>query len=292
MPRPLAIFLALALASSACGAPPPPANADQVAATDASASRGYRAKVVGDWAASLPPRQARVAALIRHAMADPPDEAAFAGLQPTAQEQEHFRNILRMRREEPGSPLLAELREKLEVLDALRMTITADQVITRTAAGTSIERYQVEAETKSGLVILLEGTSPPEERRWTLTFSDDDHLVLEGSRRVPFHRVGASVPVAPPDAGGPGAAVAAGPGASVPEAPPKTGDAAFDGCVAAYFHCTAQMPPEAQEAMKDSLDLVRVRIRQAASGSAEDRRGFTEVCNRTVNLIRSSGLCR
>ncbi|HSN99583.1 MAG TPA: hypothetical protein VLS89_14915 [Candidatus Nanopelagicales bacterium] len=305
LPLPLPrLFALLLLALPACGgAPAPPADADAAQARPTAGertavSRELHARLQGAWAATPPGAAGRVKQLAEFALADPPDEAAFARMRPSPEEEEKFFNIIRLRVEEPDSPLLVELRDKLAQLDALRVTFTEDQLVTQTPDGTSVDAYEVVGDRSHNILLLLiAGESPESERRWMVIFDDDDHIVLakDGSE-VPFHRVGAtSRAVAPravaPRAAPPRAAVAGGGAAPPPGAPPKTGDTAFDTCGAAYFDCTAQMPPEAQAAMKDSLDIVRARIHIAAQDPA-DRRSFTEVCERTVRTIKSSGLCR
>jgi hypothetical protein len=217
---------------------------------------------------AAPASEARLFVVARAALSDPPDDGALQSLSPTTEEGEHFRNILRLKKEEPGSPLLVTLRRRVAGLDAIRMTFSQDKLITTTPSGTQIESYTAEGEVGDQLVVMTGGEGPAESRRALLRFVDDDHIVLlKGYREIPFYRTGASPLLASSNATLTADAAAA----AEPGMPEKTGDAAFDGCVADYFDCVKQMPPESQDAMKSSLDLVRLRMRQAAKESGRAR---------------------
>jgi hypothetical protein len=227
--------------------------------------------------------------LAEAALADPPDDAGVEKMAPNAEERRHYENVKRLRREEPDSPLLAALREKIAELDSIRMAFTAEKIVFSTPSGTNVERYRVAEELPDQLVLETEGKGPPEKRHAIVRFMDDDHIVLAlGARRVPFERVGAAGVVS----AGRAAAGPAGAAGGVPQGlPAKTGDPEFDGCVADYFACVAKMPPDAQDAMKDSLDLLKLRMHQAAQ-DPEERKSFARTCNDLLKLIRSTALCQ
>lgn len=267
----------------------PPQEPGQPAGEAPAGKQGaLHAKIVGEWRAMPPASEGRLFVVARAALSDPPDDGALQSLNPSAEEREHFRNILRLKKEEPGSPLLVTLRRRVAELDSIRMTFSQDKLITTTPNGTQIESYTAEGEVGDQLVVVTDGEGPAASRRALLRFVDDDHIVLlKGYREIPFYRTGASPLLASSSATLTADAAAA----AEPGMPEKTGDPAFDGCVADYFACVRQMPPESQDAMKSSLDLVRLRMRQAAKDPAE-RASFAETCNSTVKLIKSAGLCR
>ncbi len=246
------------------------------------------ARLVGEWRAMPPPIEGRLFVLARAALSDPPDDKAFQAMSPTGEERDHYRNILRLKKEEPGSELLVTLRRRVDELDSIRMTFSEDKLITTTPTATRVEEYTAEAEMGDQLVIVTAGEGPAETRRAVLRFADADHLELQkGYRKIPFYRAGTS-PLGPTAQATMDADRSA---AAEPGLPEKTGDVAFDGCVKDYFDCVNQMPPEAQDAMQSSLDIVRLRMRQAAKDPAE-RRGFAETCRSTVDLIKAARLCK
>lgn len=276
---------------AACGPSLAPVEGPENPPSDGSAraqTGALHAKIVGEWRAMPPPSEGRLLVLSRAALADPPDSAGFEKMKPNAEEREHYTNILRLKREEPNSTLLSTLRKRVGELDSIRMTFSLDKLVTTTATGTQVEGYTAEAELGSQLVVITDGEGPASSRRAIFDFVDDDHIVLrKGYHEVPFYRTGSSPEM--PSAAATRASDAA--AAAEPGMPEKTGDPAFDGCVADYFGCVNQMPPESQDAMRASLDLVRLRMRQAAK-DPDQRQSFAETCNSTVRLLKSAGLCR
>ncbi len=284
----LAPLFSLLLAG--CEVSQTPAQGPENAPSDGAPGQAsaLHAKILGEWRAMPPPSEGRLLVLSRAALADPPDTAGFEKMKPSAEEREHYVNILRLKKEEPNSSLLATLRRRVADLDSIRMTFSQDKLVTTTATGTQVEGYTAEAELGNQLVVITDGDGPASGRRAIFEFLDDDHIVLKkGYHEVPFYRTGASPEL--PNASAVRAADAS--AAAEGGMPEKTGDPAFDGCVADYFGCVNQMPPESQEAMSSSLDLVRLRMRQAAK-DPEQRKSFAETCNSTVRLLKTAGLCR
>src|SRR4030095_1890518 len=99
------------------------------------------------------------------ALREPPDHAGFDAMAPTDEERHHFHNILRLRREEPDSPLLAELRGRIAQLDAIRITFTEAKLVTETPNGVNMTGYRIEEDLPDGVVILEDGNGPVDERR-------------------------------------------------------------------------------------------------------------------------------
>jgi hypothetical protein len=252
-------------------------------------------RLMGHWAAAPPASERRAFLVTRYALAEPPREAELAQMNPTPEEARNFHNVLRLLREEPGSPLLAQLRERIASLRAISVDFTPTKLIARTASGVSITPYRVEEDLGDTLVLLEEGERPLERRRTTITFLDDDSLIMvHGATRVEMERVQPweelTATEVPHGASRIDEPVAPRPSVSITSAPPPTGDPAFDQCVVEYFACLEAMPPEAQEAMGPAVDLVRLRLQQV-SQDAEDRRSFTETCRGTVSMLRAAGYC-
>jgi hypothetical protein len=238
-----------------------------------------------------PPSEERLVFLVRCALAEPPDDAAFATMQPTMEEETHYRNVLRLRREEPDSAMLGNLRRRVEQLDGLRITFTTDKLITETPDGTQVTSYQVEEDLGDRVIIVEQGPAPIERRRAVISFDGDDRIVItKGPTRIPMTRVAAGTPRPPtevphrPPAG-------AGPSAGLASPPAEAGEPLeFEPCAAAYLACLDAMPPEAQSAMAESRAVVEKRVEQARS-APEERESFTEACNRALRLAKSSMLC-
>jgi hypothetical protein len=161
-------------------------------ATNASAPPAATTRHLGEWVMAPPPGQEREVALVRMALATPPDESGFAATHPDAKEQEHFSSVLRLRREDPGSPLLASLQRKLDQLEGVRVNFLPDKYITTTASGIDSTAYRIEEDLGNQLVLLeLEGRGASESsRRRMLSFDGPDKMVITvGATRVPMVRV-------------------------------------------------------------------------------------------------------
>jgi hypothetical protein len=187
-------FLALCVAvAGACSPAAPPATGSDGAAAPAPSAFG--AKLLGEWQAAPPPAEARLYQLALLALAEPPDHAGFDAMSPSDEERHHFHNILRLRKEEPDSPLLAELRGRIAQLDAIRITFTEAKLVTETPHGVHVAGYRIEEDLPDGVVILEEGDGPLDERRAIITFTSEDALVLtKGPTRVPMRRVPPGTP--------------------------------------------------------------------------------------------------
>jgi len=226
---------------------------------------------VGRWMVTLPPKEVTAIAVARFALADPPNRAAFEAMNPAPEDVRNFENLIRLRTEEPDSPLLARVREKLEALDAMALQITPNTIefgIQRQA-----NKYRVLSERDGVLAIEVEN-----DDNYDVIFVDDDHIEMRNTKgtRLPFTRVGAeskrsaaNAPVARSDAG------------SAP-APSKAGPAG-DSCEA-YARCVEQMP--------------RLKGDEAVmGGSANAIRSFEKTpdqlkqCKSAHEMARVAGLC-
>lgn len=297
---PLAAALVLAMLSMlpGCGggaeegAPPttptqagPTPSADQVAAPPGA---NHRAAIVGKWAPTLPDGEARSVTLAQQALAEPPDDKGFERLQPSATEREHFKNIIRLKTTEPGSPLLGELKRKLDGYDAMRMEITPDTIGFRTRGGMSRERYAIVGETDDSVTI------QSETDRITIRVIDQDHVFLRGTTAsIPMTRddppgapakdayagVAGATPGAPGSPGSPGAGASNG-GAPKAGARPS---APADKC-SAYADCIDKMPRLAgdQAIMGMSSDVIRGWERTPSR---------LQQCGSALDMARTAGLC-
>jgi hypothetical protein len=240
---------------------------------------GHGATIVGKWAPTLPSEDARAVTLAQQALAEPPDDSGFERLRPTADEREHYKNVIRLKTTEPGSPLLAALKRKLEEYDAMRMDITPDTIGFRTRqGGWSRERYTITGETDDGVTIQSESD------RITIRVVDRDHLFLRGATAsIPMTRD--DPPGAPAKdalAGALGQKAPGGAGAPASGRARPSGPA--DAC-SAYADCIDQMPRLAgdQAIMGMSSDVIRGWER-TPSRLAQ--------CASTLEIARAGGLCR
>lgn len=237
-------------------------------------------QLLGRWTMS-PPSERRTAALVRFALADPPDTAGFASMNPTPQEQVKFDDVLRLRRAEPGSPLLVTLQQRLDEVDGTTVTFTDRELISVTAAGTTITKYVIERELDREIVVREDGAGPIEDRRSIISFVGDDDIVLtHGSTRVPMQRVPAGSPRRPTEAPSRSAATNSG----------SSRFPALDACEQRYFACVAAMPAEARSAMGASLDAVRGAFARARS-DASSAASLASVCQSMVQTMTSAGYC-
>lgn len=222
--------------------------------------------------------------LTRYALANPPAVDSFEGMDPNELERQRFSDILRLRDEEPGSPLLRALRKKLEDLDALRVTVTPNSIILPAGNGTAVTGYEVEHALADEVVIVEQGDGPKEARRWVVSIIDDNHIVMRKGRTVmPMTRIGTNPDLDP--ASQPHVS-------SDPPARPRTGMAGDDLelCMADYYACLDSMPPVSQDAMRPALALVEARVKQAGD-SVEQRASIHEACENAVTTMRSAGMC-
>lgn len=258
---------------------PEPGSTKPAAPAAPEAQASHSATIVGKWAPTLPNEDARAVTLAQQALAEPPDDKGFERLQPSAIEREHYRDVIRLKTTEPGSPLLAALKKKLDEYDAMRMEITPTTIGFRTRkGGWSRERYTITGETEDGVTIQSESD------RITIRVVDRDHLFLRGATAgIPMTRD--DPPGAPAKdalAGAAGASIPGRAGAPAPGGERPSGPA--DAC-SAYADCIDQMPRLAgdQAIMGTSSDVIRgwertpSRLRQCASA---------------LDLARTSGLCR
>lgn len=239
-------------------------------------------QLLGRWTMSPPPSERRTVALVRFALADPPDTAGFASMNPTPQEQVKFDDVLRLRRAEPDSPLLVTLHQRLdEVAGGTTVTFTDRDLISVTAAGTTINKYVIERELDREIVVREDGEGPIEDRRSIISFVGDDDIVLtHGSTRVPMQRVPAGSPRRPTEAPSRSAATNSG----------SSRFPALDACEQRYFACVAAMPAEARSAMGASLDAVRGAFARARSDSSSAA-SLASVCQSMVQTMTSAGYC-
>lgn len=209
-------------------------------------------RLLGEWVMAPPPHEERSVALARFALRTPPDDAGFAAMEPSEAERTNYANVLRMRNEEPGSPLLAEVRRRLDALEGVRVTFTPEKMITTTPSGTDIVPYVVEENLGDSVVIAEHGD--PLERRM-IAFDGDDRIVITvGATRVPMTRVAPGVAVTPTSA--PTTRVA------------EHGDD-LDRCVAEYYRCIEQIPADTRASMADLIAATRQSFERARQSEQE-----------------------
>ncbi len=281
--RSLPFALAIALTGCASASQPagetPSTSAPQPGGQDGqpSAVESRRDDFVGRWTVTLPPKEVAAIAVARFAMADPPDRKGFEATNPGPEDVRNFDNLIRLRTEEPSSPLLAQVREKLEALDAMAIEITPTTIVFQSPPQSN--PYRVVSEREGVLGIAVEN-----DDNYDVIFLDDDHMEMRNSRgrRLPFTRVGAESkrPADPPVAAQKDWSPSPGPGAAPP--PAKSG-APGDACDA-YAQCVEQMP--------------RLKGDEAVmGGSAAAIRRFEKTpdqlrqCKSAHELARVAGLC-
>jgi hypothetical protein len=236
--------------------PPPPAATQLLAAQ----------RLLGEWVMAPPPHEERSVALARFALQTPPDDAAFEAMQPSETERTHYTNLLRLQNEEPHSPLLAEVRRRLDGLDGVRVTFTPEKMITTTPSGTEVVPYVVE-EDLGDRVVIAEHGDPMKQRM--IAFDGDDRIVISvGPTRVPMTRVGAGVPVTPTSAPTTRA------GGNVDD---------LDGCVAEYYRCIDQMPAETRASMTDLIAATK-QVFERARQSPQEAAFALQSCRQAVDL--------
>ncbi len=226
-------------------------------------------RLLGEWAMAPPPHDERNVALARFALQTPPDDAGFEAMRPSETERTHYANLLRLRNEEPDSPLLAEVRRQLDALDGVRVTFTPDKMISTTASGTDIAPYVVEEDLGHSVVIAEHGD--PLKRRMIAFDGDDRIVIVVGATRIPMTRVRAGVAVTPTSA-------------------PTTagGDADdLDRCIAEYYRCIDQMPAETRASMEDLIALTR-EVFARARRSPEESAFALQSCRQAVDLAYAS----
>jgi hypothetical protein len=226
-------------------------------------------------------------ALVRHALAVPPERDAFEAMRPSERERRDFDNVVRLQREEPGSSLLAQLRAKIDGLEAVRVIFTEDRMITTTSNGTDATPYVVEDDL-GDRVILLEG-GDPNKRRVIAFDGDDDIVVTVGATRVPMSRVPDGVVPAPTSVAAGGAT-----SSSLSSAPSPSGAASSDdplvACIDDYYRCIEQMPAEAREASADLIEATK-SVFARAQDSPASRDATLRSCRQAVDLARQT-FCR
>jgi hypothetical protein len=235
---------------------PPPAETQPLAAQ----------RLLGEWVMAPPTHEERSVALARFALQTPPDDAGFEAMQPSETERTHYANVLRLKNEEPHSPLLAEVRRKLDALDGVRVTFTPDKMITTTPSGTDVVPYVVEEDLGDSVVIAEHGD--PLMRR-LIAFDGDDRIVIAvGATRVPMTRVGAGVPVTP---------------TSAPTTHAGGNADDLDRCVAEYYRCIDQMPAETRASMADLIATTR-DVFERARQSQQESAFALQSCRQAVDL--------
>jgi hypothetical protein len=271
---------------SACGPVAPaeePANHTSEAPDSADESKpaSRKAELIGEWVMAPPPGQARQVQLSRYALASPPNDEAFAAMDPSEQERNWYRDVKRLRNEEPGSPLLEQLKRKLDELEAVRLTFTEDKLITSTQSGTSVTAYRIEEDLGDRVVILEDGDAPENKRRAIIAFVNRDSIVIDkAGLRIPMNRVPAGS--APPPSEAPRTST------SVPT--PSSGGGSndeYERCVAEYYRCVDAMDAESRAAMADLLAQTR-RIFEEARHSPERRRATLASCKQSVELAHAT----
>ena len=240
-------------------------------------------RLLGEWVMAPPAHEERSVALARFALETPPNDDGFAGMQPSETERTHYKNLLRLRNEEPGSPLLAEVRRRLDALDAVRLTFTPDKMITTTPDGTQIQTYVVEEDLGDRIVIAENGD--PAKRRM-IAFDGDDRIVIAvGPTRVPMRRVGEGE--APPATSAPttpsASATAPAPTSVAPAAPPPAGGDDLDRCITEYYRCIDAMPAETRASMGDLIAATRGAFERARRSPEATRAALTS-CRQAVDL--------
>ena len=244
-----------------CGGEPPPPETPASSEAHAPQSSQRRA-LVGRWRPTLERSQERAVALTRFALAEPPDDAGFENMQPSDQERERFRAVVKLRVSDPRSPMLADVRRKLAEYDALVIDITPTSIVTPATESDPprTDDYSVVDESDGALTLDVGRMHD----RVSVRFVDADHIVLR-LRSGPFEltRDGAS-----------GVAM------NVVSPPPGPRDACTE-----YADCVDEMPRlRGDEAlMGGSSKLIRGwertpdRLRQCASA---------------LQMARQAGLCK
>lgn len=250
---------------------------------------------LGEWVMAPPPGQEREVALVRYALATPPAVEAFEATSPLPDEQEFFSNILRTRREDPGSPILVSLQRKLDALEAVRVTFLPEKFIVTTETGTDIIAYRVEEDLGHQLVILEDGAAPESSRRTILSFDGGDRMVMTTSgMRVPMVRVPDGTLPRPNEVArapeGTTGGVPAGAGSASGGSVPASGNAEYDTCVSEYYRCIDQMSASDREAMAETLTHTK-RIFTEAQGDPGRMREALESCKQAVSLAKMT-FCR
>ncbi len=270
-----------ALAGSSAGSPQSPAAAGAVAVPE---------RLLGEWVMAPPPHERRSVALARYALSTPPRDEAFEHMDPTPQEREHYLSVVRLRNEEPSSPLLAALRRKLDALEAVRVTFTATEFIATTPTGTTITRFSVEANLGDSIVLRSEGDGDPSRRRSRVDFVDEDSIVVTiGATRVPMNRVPPGVAPAPSTA----PALAATPDtAPASDTTPQRSESAtaLEACAQEYYRCIEQMPAQTRAELEDVIAATRTIFRDAAAVPSR-RAAALRSCRQAVDLAHST-YCR
>lgn len=228
-----------------------------------------------------PPGQERQVRLSRYALASPPQDDAFEAMKPTEQERNWYRDVKRLRNEEPGSPLLEALKRKLEELEAVRVTFTEDKLVTTTQSGTQVTAYRIEEDLGSSVVILEDGSGSEDKRRAVIAFVDRDNIVInKAGVRIPMNRVAKGA--APPPSEAPLNRAAA-----RSDARSDQGSDEYDRCVAEYFRCVDAMDPETRASMADMLEVTK-RTFEEARQSPERRRSVLGTCKQSVALAHAT----
>ena len=293
--------LVLALAS-ACG-PAPLAEAPDSSPTPHAESVGSTqpasavARLLGEWRAEPPASEARLLDMARAALAPEMTDSELAALRFSPEEESKVRAVRRLRETDPGSPLVLEMRRKLASIDAIRVTFTPEKLISTTDASTSVERYSIEEDLGDRVLLSVEGDKPIEQRRYLVRFVNDDHIVIHiGQTVVPFARIGARAETQPPESSPkspdelPRPAVTAS-RAGARDARDPLG---FDACVRTYLQrmeeCISRLPPSAQRATREALELTKRAIR-LSSETPEGRASFAASCNRMVEGPALDAFC-
>lgn len=219
--------------------------------------------------------------LVRRALATPPDSAGFEASGPSARERESFANVLRLRREEPSSPLLEQLQRKLDDLEAVRLTFLPEKFMVTTKGGTDMTAYRVEENLGDRLVLLEDGTGSEQARRKILSFDGNDKMVITtGATRVPMVRVAAGVVPRPNE-------VPSAPRAATGAGVPASGNAEYDACVKSYYTCIDRMSAADREAMAGVIGQTKKIFADAAHDPASMQSTLAS-CKQAVALGKST----
>lgn len=170
----------------ACGEPgegPPPATPSSGGvAYDPGLSNALAAHLVGTWGPTLPRREARAVAIVRWALAEPPNERAFEAMAPSDDERTNFRSLLRLKNEEPGSPLLADVKRKLAEYESMLVAITQSEIAFRTRDSESRDAYRIVDAQPDVLTIEVR------EETIVVRFLDPNHIEMRGTKTMRMTR--------------------------------------------------------------------------------------------------------
>lgn len=245
----------------------------------ANAKSGRHGELVGRWAPTLPPREARAVVTARAALAEPPNDAAFEAIGPLEEDRANYESLLKLRATDPGSAQLANVRRKLAEYDAMLVDITATSIGWRTPnAPETRHAYRVLAE--DGDVV----TVAAQAEQLDVRFLDKDHISMRGSTRTFLLTRDSAVAT---DASGSAAwnGTKVRPGRDNDDArPAPAASGARDACTA-YADCIDEMPrlSGTEGAMTASSTTIR---------SWEKTPDRLRQCAAALELAHAGALCR